>query len=236
MADSNKLKQSSSCFETAANVLESLEEIPITKEFGVESISSNPPLLLITSIWNQSMLLRVRELGNASINLRKQNRLVSAAILTRCLLETVALYYHVKTTLEDVINETRPASSAVEELWRVGRGRDCRNLKLLFKGAPQTTQDYKAVELENFRKVLTQKCQPLKYTYSELSEYVHPNATGTSEAYTNPNQENLSFVFDGNFDHISHNTGYVLEFGLNMFKQCWLEMEGLIPRFMEICK
>ncbi len=236
MANSNNIEQSSSHFETAASMLESLEEIPITKEFGVESNSCNPALLLNTSVWNQSMLLRVRELGNASISLWKQNRLVSAAILTRCLLETVALYYHIKTILEDVSNEKHPVSSAVTELWRAGRGRNRRNLNLLFKNAPNTTQKYEALELDEFRKALTQKSESLKYSYSELSEYVHPNAPGTSEAYTNPNQENLSFVFDGNFGHFSHNTGYVLEFGLNMFRQCWLEMEGLIPRFMEICK
>ena len=138
--------------------------------------------------------------------------------------------------LEDAINNTCKVNNTVEELWRVGLGRDRRNLKKLFKDAPETTPDYEAVELDKFREALTQKCNSLKYTYSELSEYVHPNAPGTSGAYANPNRENLSFVFDGNFDHISHNVGYVLEFGLNIFKHCWSQMEKLIPQFMEVYK
>lgn len=82
MIDSENLKHSSDCFKTVSNVLKSLGEIQVTKEFGVEPDSSNPALLLNISVWNQSMLLRIRELGNVSISLWQQNYLVSSAILT----------------------------------------------------------------------------------------------------------------------------------------------------------
>lgn len=236
MIDSKNFNQSKECFERSKNLLQSLGEIQITKEFGVEPSSSNPALLLNISVWNQSMLLRIKELGNMSINLWQQNCLVSSAILTRCLLETVALYYHIETMLEDVIKNTCEINNMVKELWRAGLGRNRRNLKMLFNCDLEKTTDYEAIELELFRKALTIKCNSLKYSYSELSEYVHPNAPGTSGAYSSPNQKNLSFIFNGNFDHISKNVGYVLEFGLNIFQCCWSKMEILIPKFMEVYK
>ena len=233
MSSLNNSQQSERCFQKAAHVLENLGKVPIIKEFRADPDSANPALQLNVSVWNQSLLLRVKELGDASISLWQQNHLVSAAILTRCLLETVALYYHIKTIIEDAINKARQVDEVAEELWRVGRGRDRRNLKLLYQGAPRTNRDYEAIEHKKFREALTQKSEALKYTYSELSEYVHPNASGTSDAYANPNQKNLSFVFDGKFDHISRNVGYVLQFGVTLFEHCWSQMKKLIPQFVE---
>ncbi len=235
MCTSDNSKESHKYFQAAADVLEALEQVPTRQQIGPDPSSTHPALLLNVSVWNQSMLLRLKELGHTVISLWHENRLVSAAILTRCLLETVALYYHIRAKLEDAV-KTGQVKNAVEHLWRAGRGRDRRNWRLLLKGPPEVNRGYEAIELEDFRKALTEKSETLKYSYSELSEYVHPNSPGTSEAYANPNRQTLAFIFDGNYEHISHNVGYVLEFGVRLFELCWRKMEELIPRFMDTCR
>jgi hypothetical protein len=217
--------------QKAKEALEALDQIPVKEQLRPDPSSPNPTLLLCAHVWNQGMLLRVRELSHAVTRLCEADNLVSAAILTRCLLETVALYYHMQTVLTDA-TQTKHVEKAVEELWRAGLGRDRRNLKMLSEDAPSMKRGYEAVELKKFAKDLTQLAPGSKYAYSELSEYVHPNSTGTSAAYITPCPEKLTFVFAKDFGHISLNVGYVLEFSMEMFMRCWPQMEKLIPQFM----
>jgi hypothetical protein len=219
-------------------MLGALDQIPISEELTADPNVSYPPVLLTACVWNQSMLLRVRELAHAVVNLYEANSLVAAAILTRCLLETVALHYHIRIVLTDAVGTFR-VDRAIKELWRVGLGRDSRNLKMLFGSALNPRPGYKAVEVEKFAKDLTQltaNSGALRYAYSELSEYVHPNAPGTSEAYARPNVDRLSFAFANDFAHVARNVAYVLEFALACFSQCWSQVSAIIPEFVKACK
>ena len=219
-------------FTTTEQVCRRLQQISRREEFSPEPSSVDPALLLNYRVWNQAVLCRVSELGLAALELRRQNKAVSAAILTRAILETVALYYHIKKVLEEAVN-TGKTGDAVNKLWKAGLGRHSK-LKLNNKMENIQVQWYDAIELKKFAEDLCNLSPEARDAYGKLSEIVHPNNEGCVNAYATPVQENLSFRFTGDFSYIESQFGHVLSFSLQLFENTRKDMDRLMEQFIQV--
>jgi len=219
-------------FSTAEQVCRRLQQIPRREEFTPEPSSVDPALLLNYRVWNQAILLRVLELGSATLKLWNQNQAVSAAILTRAILETVALYYHIQNALKGAV-DTGKTNDAINKLWKAGLG---RHSKLKLKNKPENIQAqwYNANEIKKFAKDLCNLSPAARDAYDKLSEIVHPNNEGCANAYATPVQENLSFKFTGDFSYIESQFGHVLSFSLQFFENIRKDMDRLMERFIQV--
>jgi len=219
-------------FSTSEQVCRRLQKIPRREEFTPEPSPVDPALLLNYRVWNQAVLCRVSELGLAALELRRQNQAVSAAILTRAIFETVALYYHIKEVLKEAVN-TGKTNDAINKLWKAGLGRN-RKLKLKNKQENTRAQGYNAIKFKKFAEDLRNLAPEAQDAYGELSEIVHPNNEGCVNAYATPGQENLSFKFTGDFSYIESQFGHVLSFSLQFFENTRKDMDGLMEKFIQV--
>ena len=167
------------------------------------------------------------------MELHRKNQHVSAAILTRSLLETVALYYHIFTGLKSAI-DTGNTKEAIKKLWKAGMGSYGGARKS--KDKDGHIREYDAIRIEKFAKEFCELIPPARCSYDQLSEMTHPNFSGVVFAYTEPDQQNLSFKFGKDFGHIKINYDYVLEFAVAFFEMHYAEMDKLITEFMKLLK
>lgn len=215
----------------AEQIYQRLVRIALQETLKPNPQLKNPALDLNVRVWRQAVLCRVKELGGAVLDLHRQGRHVTAAILARSLLETVALYYHIFIVLKEAI-DTGNTRQAVDKLWQAGMGLHGGRKEGDKEGG--TLKQYDAIEVKEFAKEFCALAGPARWSYDQLSEIVHPNCMGCVFAYAQPDRQNLSYRFGKDFRHIEINYDYVLEFALGFLELHYAEMDKLINEFMKL--
>ena len=209
-------------FDNARTVLESLKKIPDQQAIGLDPNSKEFTLSLSIRQFSQAILSRVRELGEAALDLQADNKVVSAGILTRALFETVALFYHISETLKEPIRTGKP-HQACKYIWKALLGE--------YRGGEK---GFDAIKLRTFAVKLNDLSPSLRTSYAALCELAHPNYLGCVGAYTKLNREKFCFEVTENFDHIANVIEHPLSFALSFFEIHYAEISKVIVEFMEI--
>jgi len=217
-------KMEENSFDEAEAILERLNQIPIEKELRPETDSIGPYLSVHIRPVTQAILCRVRELALSAICLYRQNKVVSSAILTRAIFETVALHFHLLATLVEALQKN-DVQIALTELKRAGLGK--------FAGGT-ADKGIDAISIKEFAKELLQIEPKMRGYYEELSEIVHPNAMGTLLAYAKGDNKNLSFLFKEDFNHIALQAGGIILFALKFYEVNYEQMESKIPELIKL--
>jgi hypothetical protein len=190
------------------------------------SISTIAKIPFKTFILREALLHRVTELGETAIELyEKKNRLVSAFIITRCVHETVALFYWFYDRLSDVVEKGELSDF------------DDFIMKVLFGWKINDDEFPTAYNILTAVNKLNKKIDTFRGHYDRLSEFCYPNYSGVHGAYGRTNHETISVELGHEVSKVSPVIGLPpLVASLNIFKHFYNESAELLPRFIEICE
>lgn len=131
------------------------------------------------------LLYRLVELANVSLLCLKSGQLAAAIVLTRSALETTAALWFATRKIERALEAKR-----VDQL-----DDDLMRLLLGPKGSKPCSQTAEAINVLTFFDYVGKDVEELKIVYADLSEYAHPNWTGTASLYSKPELANLRLEF-----------------------------------------
>lgn len=173
----------------------------------------------------EALLYRITELGESAIDLyEKQNRIISAYIITRAVHETTALFYSFYLRLKKVTDDQ--ALTDFDEFL----------MKLLF-GFKNDKDFPGAINILNAVDKLDKLIDGFRYNYDQLSEFCHPNYSGVLGAYAVTNRETGWVDFGHEIKELSPMVGlHPLVASLEMFMHFYNESAELIPTLIEICE
>jgi hypothetical protein len=124
----------------------------------------------------ETWMWRVVELGRDAFDCFQKEDLVSAMVLTRAAMETTAALWTLRGKLEKVLKlgsvNISQLGSYLARL-RVGQA----------KGIAQPG-DRKAVHVMDFIRAVETHCEGFEHQYDRLSEFAHPNWSGTTGLYS----------------------------------------------------
>lgn len=172
-----------------------------------------------------ALLYRMTELGEAAYQLYKTDRLAAAFTLTRSSLETAAMLFWLYDKVRTAVDRSDLGDMDQHIMRGIFGGRD------------------KEAKLPAFN-VLTiiehadRKLKVWKAACESLSEYAHPNFSGTLSLYgrynTGKSYLELGWEIKGK---IRRGEGLPLLVGaLAVFKYYYQAIQGLMPRFVGICE
>jgi len=173
----------------------------------------------------EALLYRITELGESAIDLyEKQNRIISAYIITRAVHETTALFYSFYLRLK-MVTDDHSLKDFDEFL-----------MKLLF-GWKNDKDFPPAINILNAVDKLDKLIDGFRYNYDRLSEVCHPNYSGVFGAYAVTNRETGWVDFGSEIKNLSPMIGlHPLVSSLEMFKHFYNESAELVPTLIEICE
>lgn len=129
------------------------------------------------------LLYRVSELGNAGLECYQQKQLVAAGILSRSLMESVAVLYwmneKIKTSVEN------GSTGDIDDFFK----------KVLI-GSRNGSSPLDAYNVLKAIDIVTKDIPHYRNLYEELSEIAHPNYSGALGAYAKRNQETVCYELD----------------------------------------
>jgi len=207
--------------QKAERIYQRLAEVPISQGLPLESTRAGK-LSLKACVFEQTIFLRVKELAGVAIKLFRENKLVSAAIITRSLLETVALYNSLYRYLEDAVT-TRKIKRTAQMLLRTSLG--WMNNYLI-----------RSVNVEKHIKRLQKRFNYGSSAYRDLSEIAHPNWMGCEGAFSKLSMQKNCIKFSEGYEHVPQDTGLpALNGALAIFEHCHNEMVDVLSKFTELC-
>jgi len=167
---------------------------------------------------------RITELSDSTCKLYEANKFVSALILTRSIMETVAMLYGLHNDLEKAV--------------------DCQDTKKINRLLHQATLGSRNPEI--LRRVtsrhvlddikeLDKKWNGTMKHYEYLSDFVHPNVFGVVMPYVKPDK--IGAEFGWNIGDVSPTRGLTIlhRYVFDIFKYCDRQMENLLPKLRNLC-
>ena len=172
----------------------------------------------------EALLYRITELGESAIDLyEKQDRIISAHLITRAVHETTALFYSFYLKLKKVTDDQ--FLTDFDEFLN----------KLLFGW--KNDKDFPALNILNAVDKLDNLIEGFRHNYDRLSEFCHPNYSGVFGAYAAINKETGWVDFGREIRKLSPMVGlHPLVASLKMFKHFYNESAELIPTLIGICE
>lgn len=195
----------------------------LVPKFELASLSHVSKIPFKAISWGIALTYRASELADTSIDLYHSQRFVSASMATRSLMETAAMLYWLHHRLKTVV-DSGELGDIDEFLMRGSLGHRNRN-DLPEALNALTGIDRVAKQYEGFRDM-----------YDDLSEFAHPNWSGTIGAFGVEDQESMRVEFDNNprglpWDFIFR----PLIISLMVTRRKTEEVKALVPRFIKIC-
>lgn len=190
--------------------------------YDIASISVKSKLPLKALALREAIIHRVSELSEVACQLYESKKVISAFIITRSLIETVAILYFIYDKIKKV-NNNKDIDNVDHFFMRLLHG--CRDIQEL----PDSYNILTAIDkidkiFEGFRKM-----------YDDLSEFAHPNSSGLTFAYSEVDMNNYKMFF-GVRDNIPISFGLSpLVACLHIFIYYYNKFGELMPAFIEIC-
>ncbi len=189
----------------------------------------------------RALLYRSIELAANAIDLYQRNALVSAATITRSLLETTALFNRLNERCVAVIKKSVSGNRCD---WHF------ENLLLDVRKLSFGTTD------ERGKKSLSESEKPFRVramvrdlgtrfhfnangAYSELCQMAHTNWRGCMDSFTKWNRQECSVEFIQDYHHTQANTYWyqtTLAIVLHIVEKLEAEMAGIFPKFTKVCE
>jgi hypothetical protein len=183
--------------------------------------------LYCREIW----MWRVVELGRDAFDCFQKEDFVSAIVLTRAAMETSAALWTLRGKVEKAL---QLGSVNIGEFGRylarlrVGQGKDVAQ-----------PDDPKAVHINDFIRAVEKDCKGLQQQYDQLSEFVHPNWSGTTGIYSRFDHGEARVEFGRNIRGEEGTKGRGLtnlSVALLFFEKDYNRFADLMPAFIELCE
>ena len=174
---------------------------------------------------------RVVELARCAFDCFQKEDFVWAMVLTRAAMETTAPLRSLRGKLEKAL---KLGSVNVSELGtylarlRIGQG----------KGIAQP-DDPKAVHVMDFIRAVEKDCEGFGHQYDHLSEFAHPNWSGTTGLYSRFDHDEALAEFGRNIRGAEWAKGIGLtnlSVALLFFEDSYNRFADLMPPFIDLCE
>jgi hypothetical protein len=200
----------------AANIASSL---PAEVDARMFTLKSKMPFKV--AYLREVLIHRVSELATVAVELYESNRLVPAFILTRAVVETVAMAYWLHEKVSEFMN-----SKDVDAL-------DKFLMKAMMGSRDQTTQ----LESHNVMSAidrLEKQFPSTRKLYENLCEFTHPNWSGTSGSYSKIDRKQVKVGLGANLGGppLAFGLGPLLA-GLAMFEVYYNQLGDLLLKLNE---
>ena len=176
-------------------------------------------------ILREALLYRITELGESAIELyEKENRTISAFIVTRAIHETTALFYSLYLKLKKAIDDQS--------------FKDFNDFhKKVHFGFKNEEGCPIAINILNAVDKLDKLIPGFRRNYDILSEFCHPNYSGVFGAYAVINKKTGWVDFSPEIKNASPLIGLpLLVSSLKIFRQYYDESDECIRRIIELCE
>ena len=199
-------------------------KLNLPKVYDIASISTTSKLPFKALSIREVIIHRVSELSESACYLFEAKKHVSAFIIIRSLMETVAILYWLNDRIKKV-NKTKHIGNIDHFFMRLFFG--CRDDEKL----PDPYNVLKAIDKinENFN--------GFRKMYDDLSEFAHPNWAGLAGSYSELDKKNFKVSFGSRTEDIPLSFGLApLTASLHIFKHYYNESGDLMPEFITICE
>jgi hypothetical protein len=206
-------------------------EASLVSRLDARDLGTRSQLPFYALYCRETWMWRVVELGRDAFDCFEKGDFVSAMVLTRAAMETTAALWGLRVKLEKAL---KLGSVNISELGsyltrlRVGQG----------KGIARP-DDPKAVHVMDFIRTVEKDCEGFEHQYGRLSEFAHPNWSGTTGLYSRFNHDEGRAEFGRNIRGGEGTKGIGLtnlSVALMFFEHTYNRFAELMPRFIELCE
>jgi len=204
----------------------------------------NNPLELNTlpvyvSSVKEALLYRSAELGETAIDLYRRNALVSAATITRSLLETSALFERLREKCAEFINKHKKHGFSMDNFQKLNDG-----LRKISLGSTDQFIEAEEIQPEQPYQVTSLvRSFETRYkfgteAYAKLCQFAHPNLAGCIGPFAYWHDEYVEFVSDYHLSPSPENETYFKILMVNLLltiEKIQEDIDGLHPEFDKVC-
>lgn len=212
------------------------ETIAEAKRYSDELRKRLPPSLEIASIsttakipfkavsWSIAVLYRASELADCAYELHNANRYVSSSIIGRALMETAGMMYWMHRRIDNAVR-TQQLGDIDDFLMRGTLGYKETN------GFPSALSALSAVNH------IDKQFKGFRGVYDILSEFTHPNWSGTLGAYSKPIKEKMRVEYGPAIKGLSWDfIPSSMCMSLMVIETYYDKLQGLFPQFIQLCE
>ena len=200
---------------------------------AVSPISKVPSKVL----WcREALIWRMAELGRAAFDNFGKDKLAAAVVLTRAAVETSAALWYLCAKIAASV-ESGEVGDIDDYLMKMVVGTATGALT-----TDPSTSDVilpRPIKVGAFLKEVEKAIKGFSHQYGILSEYAHPNCTGTIYLYAKHDPENRQTDFGQNIRN-PDGTKLIgvsnLAVALEMFERSYNRIADLIPAFTKLCE
>jgi hypothetical protein len=206
-------------------------EVSLESRLDARDLGTRSQLPFYVLYCRETWMWRVVELGRDAFDCFQKEDFVSAMVLTRAAMETTAALWVLRGKLEKAL---KLGTVNISELGRylarlrVGQG----------KGIAQP-DDPKAVHVMDFIRAVEKDCEGFEHQYDRLSEFAHPNWSGTTGLYSRFDHDEAQAEFGRNVRGGEGTKGIGLtnlSVALIFFEHIYNRFAELMPPFIELCE
>ena len=206
-------------------------EASLVERLDARDLGTRSQLPFYALYCRETWMWRVVELGRDAFDCFKKEDFVSAMVLTRAAMETTAALWTLRGKLDKTLKLGRVNLSQLGTYLaqlRVGQG----------TGIAQP-DDPKAVHVNDFIRAVEEDCDGFGRQYDRLSEFVHPNWSGTTGLYSRFDHDEGLAEFGRNIRGGEGIKGIGLtnlSVALLFFEDSYNRLADLMPAFIKLCE
>lgn len=210
--------------EAKALVQQMTDSLPKVVDPASISLSAKIPFKVI--VYRETLIWRTEELARCACDLYQREDIGAAIVLTRAVTENAAAVWYLMQLIRGVNGTPH------------GKGLDERIMKLVM-GSRSIDEMPDALNVQTMLKKAEKSFPGILSTYDSLSEFAHPNWSGTSGLYSKNDPDEI-------LTHLGKNmrsTEWPLRRGLNsligalaMFEHAYNRISDLMPGFISVCE
>jgi hypothetical protein len=178
-------------------------------------------------LYREGLMWRACELGRSALASFRGEKLVTAVLLTRAVVETSAALWFLRTRIK-----------AAVEFRSIADIDDCL-MKLLMGTKANLDIQPEAFNVLKFIDVLKKEIPDIRHHYEMLSEFAHPNWAGTALAYSKHDKAARATDF-GPYIRSAASAKRAgaanLSGSLLLFEAAYGQLAELMPRFVKLCE
>ena len=200
-------------------------ESSLPRNLDILAVSPTPKLPFKALSYRATLIWRMAELSRDAYHAFEADRLASAILLTRAAVETCAALWYL----------TGKVSSALKS----GSVGDIDSyLMRLFGGSRVDGNMPQAINVLNFVDCVEKDLEGFRHQYDLLSEFAHPNWSGTTGLYSKIDQANFAVEYGSNVRELAgpKHIGVInLSVALGLFENSYNRLGDDFPKFIQLC-
>jgi hypothetical protein len=200
------------------------KQLPTIADPATVSYISKIPFKVLSI--RELMIWRVSDLSESAIKLIENFKIVGAIIVIRSIIESVALIYYLLTKVENSIE-----NKSIE-------GLDDKLMRLLL-GGRLAESDAESINVLTLVDHLSKIAPGVRKYYDDLSEFAHPNWSGSLGSYGTINKNEMKLEMGILKDLNSYPYEVALNSliaSLDSFRIFYNDLANHIPKFSKLCE